>query len=370
MVDPRSQRTRHNCAVTQRLFFDCDTGIDDSLALIYLLARTDVDLVGVASTAGNVPVDVVTANNLSWLELCGRPEVPVHTGPATPLVAALMTTEDTHGPLGVGHAELPTPTTTPSHLDAADAWIEASRAHAGELVGLVTGPLTSLATAIRRDPDLPARLRRLVIMGGAFHTHGNTTPTSEWNVAVDPEAAAEVFTAFGTAGAPEPIVCALDLTESVVLTPDHVVRLAAAAGSTPVECPDPTDERGLRSVADNEIIRHLVDALRFYFEFHDDHDEGYIAHLHDPFAALVALAPDTVETRPARVDVELAGTLTRGMTVADERAMTAPGPNARIATSTDVDAVFDELIETIGAFARSRAPEIVGTAPEESTGLL
>ena len=78
-----------------------------------------------ASTAGNVPVDVVTANNLSWLELCGRSEVPVHTGPATPLVAALMTTEDTHGPLGVGHAELPAPTTTPSHLDAADAWIEA-----------------------------------------------------------------------------------------------------------------------------------------------------------------------------------------------------------------------------------------------------
>ncbi|MBD0861553.1 nucleoside hydrolase [Gordonia sp. zg691] len=339
--------------MTQRLFFDCDTGIDDSLALLYLLARTDVDLVGIASTAGNVPVDVVTANNLAWLELCGRSEVPVHVGSATPLVAELMTTEDTHGPLGVGHAELPTPTVTPSHLDAADAWIEASRAHDGELVGLVTGPLTSLATAIRRDPTLPSRLRRLVVMGGAFHTHGNTTPTAEWNVAVDPEAAAEVFAAFGTQGAPEPIVCALDLTESVVLTPDHVVRLAAAAGSSPLECPDPTDDRGLRSVADNEIIRHVVDALRFYFEFHHDHDEGYIAHLHDPFAALVALAPDTVTTRPARVDVELVGTLTRGMTVADERWMSPLGPNARIATSADLDAVFDELIETIGAYARA-----------------
>ncbi|WP_238422380.1 nucleoside hydrolase [Gordonia sp. 'Campus'] len=356
--------------MTQRLFFDCDTGIDDSLALIYLLARADVDLVGIASTAGNVPVDVVTANNLAWLELCGRPEVPVHTGSATPLVADLMTTEDTHGPLGVGYAELPTPTIAASPVDAADAWIEAARAHDGELVGLVTGPLTSLATAIRRDATLPARLRRLVIMGGAFHTHGNTTPTSEWNVAVDPEAAAEVFTAFGTGGAPGPIVCALDLTESVVLTPDHVVRLAAAAGSTPVECPDPADERGLRSATGNEIIRHLVDALRFYFEFHDDHDEGYIAHLHDPFATLVALAPDTVMTRPARVAVELTGTLTRGMTVADERWMSPSGPNARIATSTDIEAVFDELIETIGTFARGRALDIVGTAPGESAGLV
>lgn len=348
-----SPQTGHNCDVTQRLFFDCDTGIDDSVALLYLLARADVDLLGIASTAGNVPVDVVTTNNLSWLELCGRPEIPVHVGSATPLVADLMTTEDTHGPLGVGHAELPTPTITASHVDAADAWIEASRAHDGELVGLVTGPLTSLATAVRRDPALPSRMRRLVIMGGAFHTHGNTTPTSEWNVAVDPEAAAEVFAAFGTAGAPEPIVCALDLTEQVVMTPDHVVRLAAASGSTPLECPDPGDERGLRSVADNEIIRHLTDALRFYFEFHHDHDEGYIAHLHDPFAAMVALNPGLVATIPARVGVELTGTLTRGMTVADERWMSPLGPNARIATTTDLDSVFDDLIETIGTYARA-----------------
>ncbi|MCD2144456.1 nucleoside hydrolase [Gordonia paraffinivorans] len=340
--------------MTQRLFFDCDTGIDDSVALLYLLARPDVEIVGIASTAGNVPVDVVTANNLAWLELCGRPDIAVHVGSPAPLVADLMTTEDTHGPLGVGHAELPTPTITPSPVDAADAWIEAAHAHDGELVGLATGPLTNLAIAIRRDPTLPSRLRRLVIMGGAFHAHGNTTAVSEWNVAVDPEAAAEVFAAFGTAGAPAPIVCSLDLTEQVVMTPDHLVRLAAAAGSTPLECPDADDERGTRSVADNEIVRHLTDALRFYFEFHHDHEHGYFAHLHDPFAAMVALDPGLVETIPAHVGVELTGTLTRGMTVADERWMPA-GPNARIATGADVDAVFNELTERIGTFARSLA---------------
>ncbi|MDY6808665.1 nucleoside hydrolase [Gordonia sp. HNM0687] len=334
-----------------RLFFDCDTGIDDSVALLYLLARRDVDVVGIASTAGNVPVDVVTSNNLAWLELCGRTDVPVHVGSPTPLEAELMTTEDTHGPLGVGYAELPAATVSPSAVDAADAWIEASAAHPGELIGVVTGPLTSLATAIRRDPALPGRLARLVIMGGAFHVHGNTTPTSEWNVAVDPEAAAEVFAAFGGEAVGPPIVCPLDLTESVALSPDHLVLLAAAAGSNPVECPDPTDDPGLRSVADNVVIRHLVDALRFYFEFHHAHDEGYLAHLHDPFAVMVALAPDIVETVPARVDVELTGRFTRGMTVADERSMTGE-PNARIATATDVDAVFDDLIETVGGFAR------------------
>lgn len=334
------------------LFFDCDTGIDDSLALLYLLARDDVDLVGIASTAGNVPVDVVTTNNLAWLELCGRTDIPVHTGPVAPLVADLMTTEDTHGPLGVGYAELPSPQTAASHVDAADAWIAASIEHPGSLIGLVTGPLTSLATAIRRDPALPTRLARLVIMGGAFHTHGNTTPVAEWNVAVDPEAAAEVFDAFGRDGSAPPIVCALDLTETIALTPDHVVRLAAAAGSSPIECPDPSDDPGLRSASDNVVIRHVVDALRFYLEFHHAHDEGYIAHLHDPFAAIVALAPDIVTTVPARVDVELTGTLTRGMTVADQRGMTG-GPNARIATTTDVDAVFDDLIDRIATLARA-----------------
>ncbi|RPA19745.1 nucleoside hydrolase [Gordonia sp. OPL2] len=337
-----------------RLFFDCDTGIDDSLALLYLLARPDVDVIGIASTAGNVPVDTVTANNLAWLELCGRTDIPVHTGSPVPLVAELMTTEDTHGPAGVGYAELPPATTSESQVDAADAWIDASLAHPGELIGLVTGPLTSLATAIRRDSALPGRLARLVIMGGAFHVHGNTTPVAEWNVAVDPEAAAEVFAAFGAEDATPPIVCPLDLTESVALTPDHLVRLAAAAGSSPVECPDPGDEPGLRSVAANPLIRHVVDAVRFYLEFHHAHDEGYIAHLHDPFAAMVALSPGIVTTIAARVDVEVTGRLTRGMTVADERSMTG-APNARITTSTDVDAVFDELLDRIATLARTLA---------------
>lgn len=348
--------------MTQRLFFDCDTGIDDSVALLYLLARTDVDIVGITSTAGNVPVDVVTANNLAWLSLCGRGDIPVHRGPDGPLVAALMTTEDTHGPLGVGYAELPTPDVVVADTDGPDAWLDAAHAYDGELVGLVTGPLTSLATAIRRDPTLPRRLRRLVIMGGAFHAHGNTTPVAEWNVAVDPEAAAEVFAAFGVDGAPAPIVCPLDLTETVALLPDHLVRLAAAAGSSPVEYLDPTDEPGTRSVADNPIVRHLVDAMRFYLEFHHAHDEGYLAHLHDPFAAMVALDPSLAETVPAQVGVELIGALTRGMTVSDERGMWGGAPNARIATATDVDAVFDHLIETIASFARQ-----MGGASETSS---
>lgn len=337
---------------TVPVVLDCDTGIDDSLALLYLLQHPNADVVAILSTAGNVPVDVVTANNLAWLEHCGRTDIEVCRGADLPLVAELMTCEDTHGPHGVGYAELPAAGLRPSDRTAADAWIELTRDRPGELVGLVIGPLTNLALAIRKDPDLPKRLRRLVIMGGTFNYPGNTTPTSEWNVAVDPEAAHEVFTAFGVDGAPQPIICSLALTEQVAFTPDHLVRLAELADSVPVERPSAADDHGVRSTAGNRTVRLLTDALRFYFEFHHDQDEGYLAHVHDPFAAAVALDPRIVGTQPAVVDVELTGTLTRGTTVADTRGFWKRPPNALIATSTDVDAFFDDLLSRLADLAR------------------
>lgn len=334
------------------VILDCDTGIDDTLALLYLLQHPAAELVAVLSTAGNVPVDVVTANNLGWLEYCGRSDIEVARGADGPLVAELMTCEDTHGPHGIGYAELPAPTTQASGRTATDAWIELTRERPGELVGLVIGPLTNLAYAIRKDPELPQRLQRLVIMGGAFNYPGNTTPTSEWNIAVDPDAAHEVFTAFGIDDAPRPIICSLSLTERIAFTPDHLRRLARLAGSTPVECLSAQDARGLRSRTNNRTVRLLTDAVRFYFEFHHDHDEGYLAHVHDPFAAAVALNPGIVATQPAVVDVELSGTLTRGTTVADTRGFWGRRPNALIATDTQVDAFFDDLLARLGDLAR------------------
>ena len=313
------------------LFLDCDTGIDDSLALTYLLAQQDVEIVGVAATAGNVPTDVVVANNLAWLELCRRTEIPVHVGAQNPIASRLRTAEDTHGPHGIGYAELFPASTPPSDLDAAHGWLRAADDHRGELIGLVTGPLTNLALAVRADPELPGKLRRLVIMGGAFGVPGNTTPVAEWNTVVDPEAAAEVFEAFSRFDAPDPIVCGLNITEQLVITPAHLCRLRTDSG-------------------DALLARHLAEALRFYFEFHDSQNEGYVAYLHDPFAAMVALDPDRVSGIAAHVAVELNGALTRAMTVADRRGMLGP-PNAQVVTQADTDAMLDELIDTLAGYA-------------------
>ncbi|MEU7144014.1 nucleoside hydrolase [Nocardia sp. NPDC046473] len=336
---------------------DVDTGVDDSLALLYLLASPEAEIVGIASTAGNVPAPQVAANNLAWLDVCQAPEIEVALGAAEPLAIPLRTTEDTHGPQGVGYAELPASTRVLSSRSAAQMWVDLVRAHPGEIVGLCTGPLTNLALALRLEPALPTLLRRLVIMGGAFNHPGNTTPTNEWNVHVDPEAAKEVFDAFSAAPPDRrPIVCALDITETIEMRPKHLALLAERAGSVPVETVSETDPPEARSVASNPIVRHATDAVRFYFDFHRLYDLGYLAHMHDPFAAAVALDPALAVTRPATVDVELAGTITRATTVADWAGMWGREPNADIVIGTDQQLFFDRLITRVGDFARQVYP--------------
>ena len=341
------------------VFADVDTGVDDAMALAYLLASADAELVGIASTGGNVPVKQVCANNLGLLEVCHATGIPVSKGADQPLIAPLRTAEDTHGPEGLGYAGLPAGDGRLTEYDAAQAWVRAARDRPGELIGLVTGPLTNLALAMRIEPALPRLLRRLVIMGGAFDYRGNTTPVAEWNISVDPESAAEVFTVWSAAWGLDmpthlPIVLGLNVTENVAMTPSILSRLAAAADSatTPMSV---LDDRGTRSAASNPLIRVLEDAMRFYFEFHFDQGEGYLAHLHDPLAAAVALDPDLVRYRRATIDVELVGTLTRGMTVADWNGHWGRHPNAHIGIEVDPDAFFDRFIARVGPFAAGLA---------------
>ncbi|HEU0190103.1 MAG TPA: nucleoside hydrolase [Mycobacterium sp.] len=310
------------------VFADVDTGVDDAVALVYLLASPDAELIGIASTGGNVPVSQVCVNNLALLRLCDATDIPVSSGADAPLHGPAHTAENIHGHQGLGYAELAPGSGELTAHDAAAAWIRAAHHRPGELVGVATGPLTNLALALRAEPALPTLLRRLVIMGGAF-----ARARPEFNVRVDPEAAAEVFAAWG-AVAPQrlPIVCGLELTEQIAMTPAILDKLAEAAGS-----------------ASNPLIRVLEDALRFYFEAHDRRGRGYLAYLHDPLAAAVALEPDLVTARPAAVRVELADPAGRGATVAD---FAGREPNALIGVEVDPAAFFDRLVGRVGAFAR------------------
>jgi purine nucleosidase len=310
------------------VFVDVDTGVDDAVALVYLLASADADLVGIASTGGNIHVEQVCANNLGLLELCRAPTIPVSKGADEPLCGNWPHHSKFHGPKGLGYAELPRTDRRLTGYDATEAWVAAAHAHPGDLIGLVTGPLTNLALALRAEPALPALLRRLVIMGGAFGDDAN--PMAEWNIRVDPEAASEVLA--GWAGQQQlPVVCGLDLTQRVAMTPDILARLATASGPSP-------------------LIPVLEDAMRFYFESHEVRGHGYVAYMHDPLAAAVALDPPLVSTRAATVDIELADSLTRGVTAADWTGDRKA--NALIGVDVDPALFFDRFIERVGPFAR------------------
>ncbi|MGH3597319.1 MAG: nucleoside hydrolase, partial [Mycobacterium sp.] len=299
-------------------------------------------------------VGQVCENNLGLLELCRARDIPVSKGAKQPLSCPMRAPGKAHGPNGLGYAELPLSDRRLTTHDAATAWVEAAHAHPGDLTGVATGPLTNLALALRAEPALPKLLRRLVIMGGAYDYRGNTNPVAEWNVGVDPEAAAEVFAAWSLEVAELqqlPVLCGLDVTRHIAMTPDILAQLAAAADATTFAM-SASDERGTRSAASNPLIRVIEDAMRFYFEVHYELGHGYVAHLHDPLAAAAALDPQLVATRPATVDVELTGTLTRGMTVVDWSGSWGRKPNALIGVGVDPAVFFDRFVDRVGPFAR------------------
>ena len=317
------------------LILDVDTGIDDALALLYAAASPEVDLLAVTCVSGNVAARDVERNTRAVLELAGRGDVEVALGRETPLVKPLEIAPETHGPQGIGHAELPPASHALSERHAVDIIVDAVRSRPGEVTLVTLGPLTNLVLALEREPALPRLLRAYALMGGAYRTPGNTTPTAEWNIYVDPDAAKQVFA--GWAGAletdttiPRPLAIGLDVTETVRFLPEHLERLTTRLGPN------------------SAVARFVSDALRFYFEFHEKYDGFYGAFIHDPFAVAATLDRSLISTQPVFVDVEAGSGLTNGMTVADWRGLTGRPPNLDVAVSAQPAAFIERFIDRVG----------------------
>src|SRR3990172_6897441 len=253
--DPRGPPRAPRVTEPPPVILDVDTGIDDSLALLYACASPEVELVAATCVAGNVDARQVAVNTRAVLELADRADVEVALGRETPLVRPLTTTPETHGPRGIGYAELPPPSRPLSRRHAVDLLVDEARRRPGELTLVALGPLTNVALAALREPELPVLLRRLVIMGGSYRSPGNTAPTTEWNISVDPDAAAVVFTHFG---APEvhaaptpprpprpssailPMPCASTWSSTAVTTastaPSSTIHWRWPRPSTPASC--------------------------------------------------------------------------------------------------------------------------------------
>lgn len=338
------------------LILDVDTGIDDSLALLYAAASPDAELVAVTCVAGNVEARQVAENTRAVLELAGREDIEVALGREVPIVRPLETTPETHGPLGIGYAVLPPARRPLSDRHGVDVILDEARRRPGELTLVTLGPLTNLAVALLREPALPRLLRRWVLMGGAYRSPGNTAPTTEWNIHVDPEAARLAFAAWAGAidsdpSVPRPLAFGLDVTERAKMTPEHVVALARRAGSQPDERLQPAEGPETRSVASNPVVRYVADALRFYMEFHSRYDGFYGAFVHDPLVVACALDPSLARFEALSVEVELGGTLTTGETVTDWRRVWGRPPNLDVAVEADAEEFLRRWIDRVGALA-------------------
>jgi purine nucleosidase len=324
---------------TTPLLIDCDTGIDDALALLYAAASPDAEIVGVSCVAGNVELPHIVRNTLAVLALAGRDDIEVAAGRAAPIARPLRTAADTHGPTGLGYSSLPEPLRTAGPRDAADMIIETAQARPDEITLVTLGPLSNVAVALEREPELPRTLKRLVMMVGAYRSPGNTAPTMEWNAGVDPEALAAVIKGWEAHDeVPRPIAFGLDVTERAKLGPEHLKRLAAAASSP-----------------DDAIVRFVDEALRFYFEFHSQYDGFYGAFVHDALVLAAALDPSLARTEALTVEVELDGRWTTGETVTDWRRAWDRAPNLDIAVEANADLFFDRFVDRVGRLAATRA---------------
>jgi len=312
--------------VTVPWLIDTDPGIDDALALLLAFASPEVSVEAITSVAGNVPIDFTTANVHCILAVGAPARRPrIARGAAAPLRGPLVTAPEFHGDDGLGGISRlrdaagrprypePPPSDSPEEPDGPGLILEMAERFAGELVVVALGPLTNLAVALERDRRPLACVRRVVIMGGAVAAAGNVTPAAEFNFHVDPKAAAAVF----RSGLPLELV-PLDATLQVML---RRADLAAtlARGRAPIA----------RFIDD--FTNHL-----FTFGEHRSGEEAFA--LHDPLAVGVALDPSLVGFETLHVDVEDAGRVTRGASVADRRPMPAAEklpPNCRVAMKVD-----------------------------------
>lgn len=336
------------------LIIDCDTGIDDALALLLACASPEADIRAVTCVAGNVGARQVADNTRAVLELAGRGDIEVAAGREVPLLRTLRTTPETHGRQGLGDAVLPPARRPLSARHAADLMIAEARARPGEVTLLALGPMTNLAVAVLREPQLPRLLRRLVLMGGAYGVSGNTTPVAEWNVAVDPEAMAVVLRAWAADGpmawgddAPSlPLALGLDVTERARFLPQHLERLAARVGCAPDG--SPLLDGGPR----NSVVAFVADALSYYFRFHERFDGFRGAFVHDPLALAATLDPGLVTTRPLTVEVHLGG-IADGQTIADRRGHWGRPPNLDVAVDVDAPTFLERFVDRVGGLASS-----------------
>ncbi len=301
------------------IIIDTDPGQDDAIAILAALASPKLEVLGITAVAGNVPLDLTARNALILVELAGRPEVPVLAGCDRPLRRDLVTAEHVHGKTGIDGADLPDPTSALQPQHAVDWMIETLLAAGEQEITICPiGPMTNVATVLETAPETAKHIREIVCMGGGFFSGGNTTPTAEFNVSVDPDAAQIVL----HCGAPVTML-PLDVTHKALMTDAWINQVRAL---------------GTRTGA------AAAGMLEFYERFDMEKYGTTGGPLHDPNVIAYLLRPDLYGGRLCNVEVETDSPLTRGMTVVDWWDVTDRLPNCQFITEVDSDGFYDLLL--------------------------
>jgi purine nucleosidase len=307
----------------RKIIIDTDPGQDDAVAILLALASPDeIEVLGLTVVAGNVPLALTQKNARIVCELAGRADMGVYAGCDAPLKRPLVTAEHVHGKTGMDGPDLPDPVMQLADGHAVDFIIDTLRAHTPGTVTLCPlGPLTNIASAFQKAPDIIAKVQEIVLMGGAYFQVGNITPTAEFNIYVDPQAADIVF----RSGAPI-VVMPLDVTHKALVTRPRNDAFRALG---------------------NRVGIAVADMTSFFERFDREKYGSLGAPLHDPCVTAYLIRPDLFTGRHINVEIEISSDLTLGMTVADWWGVTDRTPNATFMGDIDADGFFALLTERL-----------------------
>ena len=305
--------------IKKQIILDCDPGQDDAGALaLAMAAKDEIDLLGVTTVAGNVPLNLTQRNARIMCDICHRTDIKVYAGAEKPMAQPLVTAEHVHGKSGLDGIVIYEPTTPLEEKHAVDFIIETCLAADNNSIFLVTtGPLTNIGLAIERAPAILSKIKEIILMGGALREGGNITPSAEFNIYVDPEAAQIVL----RCGCPI-VMMSLDVTHQVLTTRKRVDAI-----------------RNL----DSTVGEPIASLIEFYERYDEEkyHLDG--APLHDPCTIAYLIKPDLFSLKEVNVEVETEGDFTRGATVVDYWDVTERTPNVQWAHSVDDEGFFKLL---------------------------
>jgi len=307
----------------RKIIIDTDPGQDDAVAILLALASPELEVLGITTVAGNVPLALTQRNARIVCELAGRRDMPVFAGAVRPMVRKLVTAEHVHGKTGLNGPDLWDPTMPLRKEHAVDFIVKTLRMNRdGAVTICVLGPMTNVALALIKAPDIAEHIREIVLMGGGCFEGGNVTPAAEFNIYVDPHAAKVVF----QSGIPL-VVMPLDLTHKALTTRSRVDRFKALG---------------------NKAGIFTAEMLGFFERFDMEKYGAEGAPLHDPNVIAYLLKPEIYKGREVNVEIETESALTLGMTVVDWWRVSGRQPNATFMREVDDAAFFELLFARIG----------------------